>query len=95
MYQLTSNFFTGKSANSDQIVHEASARLGHKNEEVIGLNENHLTICKFANRNSASYTTVKDILIQEVMRLDEGEAIVEHENRIQELAQLVYPIQLS
>ncbi|RAO69814.1 uncharacterized protein BHQ10_005826 [Talaromyces amestolkiae] len=89
------SFWERKETKRVTIVHQGSARLGHRNEEVIGLNENHLTICKFASRDNASYTTVKDILIQEVLRLDEREAIVEHELRIQELAQLVTPMRLT
>ncbi|KAH8691538.1 hypothetical protein BGW36DRAFT_388505 [Talaromyces proteolyticus] len=69
------------------IVHEGSARLGHRNEEVVGLYADHLTICKFASQSSSSYRTVRDTLILEVMRLDEREATEEHEHNIQELAQ--------
>ena len=41
-------------------MHEASARLGNlKSEVVVGMDRNHLTICKFSDEKDGTYESVQ------------------------------------
>lgn len=56
-----------------QIVNEGSVRLNKVRETVLGLNADHLGICKFADRDDDKYDTVFNRLVAELFNLKDEE----------------------
>jgi hypothetical protein len=48
----------GQADMSRQVVNEGSARLGQRNERIVGLAANHFQICKFATETESNYRRV-------------------------------------
>ena len=70
------------------MVNEGSVRLNKSNEQCIGLDANHVTMCKFPSRDGA-YSIVKRRLKAEVEAIGTVEGEREHEDYVQKLFQSV------
>ena len=69
-------------------MNEASARLNKSKEDVIGLDANHLTMCKYDSRNSL-YTKVLRRLNAEAVAIGTKKGETEHESRVERLFESV------
>ncbi|KAK5081052.1 hypothetical protein LTR70_009229 [Exophiala xenobiotica] len=78
-------FFEKEKTRGVQIVNEGSARLNKSKEQVIGLDGNHLQICKFPDKDDPMYVKVLRRLRAEVSQVQDVEAEREHERRVQQL----------
>jgi hypothetical protein len=72
-------------------VDEGSAKLNKTKETTIGLNRNHITMCKFASVDEACYRQVFGRLHAEISEIGTKEQIKEQETRVQWLLESVPP----
>jgi len=79
---------SGSADNMMQIVDEGSARLNKSKESVIGLDANHLTMCKFGSKNNM-YTKVLRRLDAEADAVGTEDGEAEHESRLEKLFESV------
>lgn len=70
------------------MVNEGSARLNKSNETVVGLDANHLTMCKFPARND-TYLKVFPRLSTEIAAIGTPLVDEEHELRVRKLFESV------
>jgi hypothetical protein len=75
------------------VVNEGSARLNKANEIVVGLDANHLTMCKFPSRNSPLYSKVLRRMNAAVSAI--GSAVREDESELRKLLESVPKIPAS
>jgi len=75
-----------------QVVNEGSARLNKTKEQVIGLDGDHLEICKFPTADNPMYKSVLRRLKAEVSQFQVTEAEKEHERRVQQMLESVPPV---
>jgi hypothetical protein len=76
-----------------QVVNEGSARLNKSNETVVGLNANHLTMCKFPSRSSSLYSKVLRRLNAAITAI--GTAVGEDESELRRRLESVPDIPAS
>lgn len=75
------------------MVNEGSARLNKSNETVVGLDANHLTMCKFLSKNGPLYPKVLRRLNAAVTAI--RSAVGEDENELRKLLESVPKIPAS
>ncbi|KAK3631525.1 hypothetical protein LTR56_012281 [Elasticomyces elasticus] len=82
-------FFEREKYKNIQIVTEGSARLDKAKERVIGLDANHMTMCKFENQEDPLYETVVARLQAEIFDMRTATGISDHQERVRRLLEIL------